>query len=131
MRTPNELYNGMGTSAAWTPERRAKQSEVIRRVKPWTKSTGPTSEAGKARSSQNAYKGGWRAFERASARRARAVARVLQIQAHLLGHDPLSDNEPTWRQRARTLAAVERDFFRLGEAQGLVEELMQEFLDEH
>lgn len=44
----------MGTSSAWTPERRAKQSERINKSKPWEKSTGPKTEAGKAISSQNA-----------------------------------------------------------------------------
>lgn len=47
----------MGTSAAWTPERRAKQAEAIRRWQPWTKSTGPRTKKGKARSSRNADKG--------------------------------------------------------------------------
>jgi len=47
----------MGTSSAWTPERRAKQAEAIRRWKPWAKSTGPRTEEGKARSSRNADKG--------------------------------------------------------------------------
>lgn len=47
----------MGTSAAWTPERRAKQAENIHRWKPWQKSTGPRSLEGKARSSRNADRG--------------------------------------------------------------------------
>lgn len=47
----------MGTSAAWTPERRAKQAEAIRRWKPWKKSTGPRTPEGKARSSRNADRG--------------------------------------------------------------------------
>lgn len=35
----------------------------MRRLKPWEKSTGPKTDAGKAKSSQNAYKGGhWRLF---------------------------------------------------------------------
>lgn len=46
----------MGTSSAWTPERRARQSERIRRVKPWEKSTGPRTPDGKFISSQNALK---------------------------------------------------------------------------
>lgn len=49
--------NGMGTASSWTPERRAKQAEAIRRWKPWDKSTGPRTEEGKARSSRNADKG--------------------------------------------------------------------------
>ena len=44
----------------WTPERRKKQAESIRKWKPWEKSTGPKTEAGKKASSQNAYKHGLR-----------------------------------------------------------------------
>ena|SRR5688572_17937757 len=44
----------------WTPERRAKQAELIRASKPWLKSTGPRSEAGKARCATNALKHGFR-----------------------------------------------------------------------
>jgi hypothetical protein len=47
----------MGTKSAWTPERRARQAEMIRRTKPWEKSTGPKTEAGKAISARNAYLG--------------------------------------------------------------------------
>ena len=45
----------------WTPERRARQAELIRKWRPWEQSTGPKTEAGKAEVSQNPYKGGaWR-----------------------------------------------------------------------
>jgi len=44
----------------WTQEERAKQSEKIRQWQPWTKSTGARTPEGKARSSGNAFKGGWR-----------------------------------------------------------------------
>jgi hypothetical protein len=44
----------MGTKSAWTPERRAKQREIIRQSKPWEKSTGPRTPEGKAVSSKNA-----------------------------------------------------------------------------
>ena len=44
----------MGTKAAWTPERRARQAEIARQTKPWLNSTGARTAAGKARSSQNA-----------------------------------------------------------------------------
>ncbi len=44
----------MGTKSAWTPERRARQSAIIRQTQPWLCSTGPKSPEGKARSSQNA-----------------------------------------------------------------------------
>jgi len=37
----------------WTDERRARQAELIRSWRPWTRSTGPRTEAGKAVASQN------------------------------------------------------------------------------
>ena len=40
----------------WTPEERAKQAELIRKWKPWEKSTGPQTEHGKQCSSQNSRK---------------------------------------------------------------------------
>ncbi|OYY55650.1 MAG: hypothetical protein B7Y07_11650 [Halothiobacillus sp. 24-54-40] len=40
----------------WTPERRAKQAALIHQWQPWKRSTGAKTEAGKARSSQNASK---------------------------------------------------------------------------
>ena len=46
----------MGSSKGWSEERRARQSERIRRVKPWEKSTGPRTTDGKRISSQNARK---------------------------------------------------------------------------
>ena len=42
----------------WTPERRARQAELIRQWRPWEKSTGPKTPEGKARVARNAYKGG-------------------------------------------------------------------------
>lgn len=47
----------------WTPERRAKQAEAIRGWKPWERSTGPKTEAGKTASSMNAEKHGMRGRE--------------------------------------------------------------------
>ena len=52
----------------WTPERRAKQSAAIRRWRPWERSTGPRTAAGKARVARNAYKGGTREVLRLLAR---------------------------------------------------------------
>ena len=40
-------------SASWSPERRQQQALRCRQVQPWTKSTGPRTELGKARSSLN------------------------------------------------------------------------------
>ncbi len=43
-----------------TPEHRALRAELIRRWKPWEKSTGPRSPEGKTRSAMRGYKGGKR-----------------------------------------------------------------------
>ena len=56
-----------------TPEHRKLRAALIRRWKPWEKSTGPKSTEGKVRSAQNAYKGGWRA-------QLRELRRVLREQ---------------------------------------------------
>lgn len=50
-----------GKGNGWTPERRARQAEAIRAWRPWEKSTGPTTPAGKAAASRNAWRGGHRA----------------------------------------------------------------------
>ena len=42
----------------WTPERRKRQSEAIRRWKPWQQSTGPQSPEGRAVVARNAWRGG-------------------------------------------------------------------------
>ena len=47
----------MGTKSAWTPERRARQAEIIRQTQPWKSSTGPRTPEGGAVSSRNAYAG--------------------------------------------------------------------------
>jgi hypothetical protein len=48
----------MGNAAkGWTLERRQTQRNAIQRWQPWKKATGPRSEAGKNRVSQNAFKG--------------------------------------------------------------------------
>jgi len=43
----------------WTPERRERQAKLIQQWRPWEKSTGPRTKAGKDKVSQNAYKGGF------------------------------------------------------------------------
>jgi hypothetical protein len=45
---------------AWTEEDRKRQSELMHRLKPWTRSTGPRTEDGKRRSARNAFKHGFR-----------------------------------------------------------------------
>lgn len=48
----------------WAPERRKKQSEAIRQWQPWSKATGPRTDAGKAIAARNAFKGGHRSLIR-------------------------------------------------------------------
>ena len=44
----------------WTSDRRAKQAAAITTWRPWEQPTGPRTAAGKARSSRNAFRGGFR-----------------------------------------------------------------------
>lgn len=44
----------------WPPSRRRAQAERCRSHRPWTRSTGPRSAAGKAKSARNARKHGFR-----------------------------------------------------------------------
>ena len=54
----NELLSAgaelMKKRSGWTPERKARQAEAIRRWAPWTRSSGPRTTAGKAVSARNA-----------------------------------------------------------------------------
>lgn len=52
----------------WTLAARQRQAELISNWKPWEKSTGPTTEVGKATSSQNSLKTGWHVAEMRQAR---------------------------------------------------------------
>ena len=61
----------------WSPERRARQAALIRGWQPWRRSTGPKTEAGKARCSMNALKHGRRG--RAYLHDARRVHYVLRL----------------------------------------------------
>lgn len=44
----------------WTPERRARQAQLIKTYRPWQQSTGPQTEQSKAVSANNARKHGLR-----------------------------------------------------------------------
>jgi hypothetical protein len=50
-------------ATTWTPERRAKQAELIQSWRPWEKSTGPQTEAGKQASAANSRKHGNRSSD--------------------------------------------------------------------
>lgn len=53
----------------WTLERKQRQAELIRSWKPWERSTGPRTEAGKSAVSQNALKHGERSKANQAERR--------------------------------------------------------------
>lgn len=90
----------MGTSSAWTPERRAAQAERIRNTKPWASSTGPRTTEGKAVSCRNAYKGATRPRLRASARVGALTLRAIEVLNELHGR-PVLSAEPAPPQRRR------------------------------
>lgn len=72
----------------WFPEERAKQAELIRRHKPWEKSTGPRTAEGKQAVKNNGYKHGWRSEDirevyrllRALRQNVRAIEESLEEQ---------------------------------------------------
>ena len=74
-RTP-DLIRG---KAGWSPERRARAAARIRLFEPWRRSTGPRTEAGKAKSSANALKHGLRS--RACIESKRQVRHILRVSA--------------------------------------------------
>jgi len=77
---PNELMGEISMSG-WTEERRQKQSEAIRRWKPWEQSTGPKTEMGKHTASGNSLKHGRRSSDQIEARRSMVeMARRLREQ---------------------------------------------------
>ena len=61
-----------------TPEHRALRAELIRRWKPWEKSTGPKSAEGKAKVARNPYRGGERQMLRELRRALREQAEALK-----------------------------------------------------
>jgi len=81
----------------WTPQRRRRQSELIRQWRPWEKSTGPRTPAGKVRAANNAHQGGTRPM-------LRALSRTLGGHREWLGHHPQEREGPgaahtRWRPR--------------------------------
>lgn len=74
------MTNELKDSPGWTPERRRLQAERIRRQRPWLRSTGPRTAAGKAVSSRNATKHGLRS------RACRAFCLLLRMQRDFVRH---------------------------------------------
>ena len=64
-------------SNGWTPERRARQAELVKTWRPWEASTGPRSAAGKAVVARNAWKGGVRSMLREFSRELREQRKAL------------------------------------------------------
>lgn len=94
----------------WTPERRAAQSARIRAHRPWAKSTGPRAADGKARSSRNAYKHGFRSDAvktlRALLRLQRAYVRAVRDAARAGGRLGPADNARLFHRPAAALYAA-------------------------
>jgi hypothetical protein len=64
----------------WTPERRARQAELIRQWRPSEENTGPKSPEGKATSAYNVWKGGVEPLMRYLARLLRQQDKVRRQQ---------------------------------------------------
>src|SRR3977135_1344206 len=60
-------------SNGWTPQRKARQAQLIKTWRPWERSTGPKTKAGKAIVGRNAWKG-------AERNTLRELARLLKNQ---------------------------------------------------
>jgi hypothetical protein len=75
-------------SSQWTPERRAKQAEAIKRWRPWERSTGPRTPEGKAAAAANGAKAWPHSGARASLRELR---RLLREQREALRELELCD----------------------------------------
>lgn len=62
-------------STGWTPEKRARQAERMRKTKPWLKTTGPVTAEGKEAVKNNALKHGFRSREY------KELCALLRVQA--------------------------------------------------
>jgi len=67
------------SAKGWTQERRARQAERARLTQPWRNSTGPKTEAGKARVAMNAFRHGYRG--RAWLIRVRRIRNAIRLCA--------------------------------------------------
>jgi len=84
----NRLHNGRHDPSsgrierrpkAWSPERRVRQASLIRGWQPWRRSTGPRTEAGKARCAKNALRHGYRS--RAYLHKLQRIRNALRLAA--------------------------------------------------
>ena len=62
----------------WNAKRRQKQAEILRNRKPWLKSTGPKTDAGKQKVRDNALTHGLRSVE------AEELRRLLHLQQKIV-----------------------------------------------
>ncbi len=62
----------------WTPERKQRQSELIKKWRPWESSTGPRTPEGKTRAAMRGYKGGVRPMSRKIAKALRGQEKALE-----------------------------------------------------
>ena len=81
----------------WTPEERQKQADAIKKWKPWEKSTGPNTQAGKARAKMNGLKHGRRSAAY-RARKAEESARWSAIWALVHKHKRFLATVPHLRE---------------------------------
>ncbi len=85
VKSNNQLLEGKddtrcNLSADWTQERKLKQSEAIRKWKPWENSTGPKSKSGKRRSANRSLKTGMASAAVIEARKTRMELQRLEVE---------------------------------------------------
>ncbi len=99
----------------WTEERRRRQAEIIRQNKPWEKSTGPKTQAGKSRSKYNALKHGeycaeWREVQEAVIALLKANREFLKLTNQLIHLEPRALGFPKARRKRTEERTIETIF---------------------